>query len=772
MMNIEMRVTVPPPPPEFSGPLTATRLAVEELATGIRGDRLHAALDHLRAIDSLETFLAGIHTLLGHLMPARNFSVVVQDHATRRPEYVYFVDEAEALPPSFQGGRSLAEFVLRNPRPRLIRAADEFNVLVASGEVAPIEAPLTAWMAAPLETGGPAFGALIVQSYAAEARFGADDLDLLALVARSVAEVLDRRRAAAELRESELRFRTLAETAPCAIVILQAGRIRYVNEAALALTGHSREHFKQRSLLDIVHPEFREVVRERVQARLDGKTVPTRYEIKIVRKDGGERWLDFSTSLTSFHDRPAILGVAFDITERKATEVKVHDLAYHDPLTGLPNRLLLQQWLTTAIADGRRRGRKVGVLFLDLDHFKDVNDSLGHGLGDELLRQVAQRLRGALRENERIARLGGDEFVIVLTGLEGPEQAATAGSRVLDMVKQTVSIGGREIFVRASMGIAVYPDDGMDAETLLQNADAALYRAKESGRDNYRLYTRALHDAALERLSVEGELRGAIGRGELVLHYQPIFDLRRRRLSGVEALVRWRHPKRGLLSPVDFLPVAEKSNLIVAVGAWILKASCARLRSWQAIIQPDLTLAVNIAPRHFQLPDFVPQIECLLRYCEIDGRTLELEITEGQVMADPASSVRTLSALKDLGTKISIDDFGTGYSSLSYLKDLPIDTLKIDRSFVRDVASASGDAAIASAIVALGHKLRLSVVAEGVETPEQQTFLEAEGCDRIQGFLYCRPLPAEECQAFMLRHCQREGVVTHGTRAFAARAAS
>jgi diguanylate cyclase (GGDEF)-like protein len=403
-----------------------------------------------------------------------------------------------------------------------------------------------------------------------------------------------------------------------------------------------------------------------------------------------------------------------------------------------------------ALAEHRRL-RKLAVLFLDIDRFKEVNDSLGHGAGDELLKGVARRIRAALREGDTVARMGGDEFVILLTGLDSGEEAAAVGRKVLDALKTSVRLGDRELLVRASMGIAIYPEDGTEAGVLLKNADAAMYRAKEAGGDNYQLHSKALHDAALERLELECDLRRALAQDELVLHYQPIYDLRERRFHGFEALVRWQHPARGLLQPSDFLAVAERAHLMAPLGRWVLRTACAQARAWRSLCAPHLIVAVNVGPGQFQEPAFLDEVRQALADNELAASVLELEITETEAMRDPVAAGRMVADLNALGVRVSIDDFGTGYSSLAYLKDLPIQVLKIDRCFVEHIARGPSNAAIANAIIGLGHNLGLSVLAEGVETEEQLAFLRAAGCDRIQGFLLSRPLTAEDCPDFLVR---------------------
>ena len=429
-------------------------------------------------------------------------------------------------------------------------------------------------------------------------------------------------------------------------------------------------------------------------------------------------------------------------------EEQLQRQVYHDTLTGLPNRLLFQDRLALAVAQAHRHGNGLAVLFLDVDRFKVINDSLGHSVGDRLIREVAVRLRSCLREGDTVARLGGDEFTLLLPDVGQAVDAAKVAKKVLDVVRMPFELDGRELFVTSSLGISLYPDDGRDAETLVKNADAAMYRAKEQGRDLYQLYTPALNATALERLALESSLRKALAHSELLLHYQPILDVATRRVHGVEALLRWRHPELGLVPPGDFIPLAEVTGLILAIGPWVLRAACAQARAWQDL-QPGLRMAVNLSARQFQEAGLVGHVTDALADTGLDPHCLQLEITESSAMQNAQTAIQTLRELKALGVGLSIDDFGTGYSSLSYLKRFPIDTLKIDQSFIRDIGTDPDDAAIASAIIALAHTLKLTVVAEGVETADQLEFLTRHGCDRTQGYFFSRPLAAERCSELL-----------------------
>jgi diguanylate cyclase (GGDEF)-like protein len=441
------------------------------------------------------------------------------------------------------------------------------------------------------------------------------------------------------------------------------------------------------------------------------------------------------------------------LEEQRASAVRsAHEaehLAYHDPLTGLPNRRLLLDRLAVALAHGRRSGHRLALLFVDLDRFKVINDSLGHATGDELLRQVGARLRAAVHEEDTLARLGGDEFVLLLPELDEAEAAGKVARTVLAALREPFVAGGRELFVTASAGISVAPDDGTEGETLLRHADIAMYGGKQDQGDDYRFFTPEMNRRALERLETESALRRALAQDELALVYQPVVDLRTGRVSAVEALVRWNHPQKGVLAPDQFLEVAEATGLIVPLGAWVLRTACGEARRWRQAGHDELRLLVNLSVRQFQDPALVQQVAETLEREGLPPALLELEITESVAMRDTAASEDVLGGLRAVGVRLSIDDFGTGYSSLEYLRRFPIHTLKVDRTFVRDVQTDEGDAAIVSAVVAMAHRLGLTVIAEGVEHPGQLAFLRAQGCDAVQGFLISRPLAPDALYAFL-----------------------
>jgi diguanylate cyclase (GGDEF)-like protein len=515
------------------------------------------------------------------------------------------------------------------------------------------------------------------------------------------------------------------------------------------------------SFEEIIPEEVRRTVRDCVRLALrTGK--PQIYEHYLSR---GNIHLEIRFVV---RDKHSVIAIVRDVTERKQAELRIHDLAFYDRLTGLPNRQLFSKELDAVIESTRVQQRKFAVLFLDLDRFKRINDTLGHSTGDELLKAVAARLQGCLRsvdsvvhanhdgwDNVRLARLGGDEFVIVLRDVGAEDAAASVASRIIESLAEPFNCEGHQFVVTPSIGIAIYPQDGNTNDELLMNADAAMYKAKAAGRNTYRSYSGTMKVRSLHRLELENELRHAIDEQHFQLYYQPKVDLATFSITGAEALLRWRHSDRGWISPADFIPIAEETGLILPLGKWVLEATCRQLGEWQQSRLRRVNVSVNISSRQIHSDNLLAIVKGAIADAEIGPERLDLEITESLLMRDVEATIKTLTILKNFGLGISVDDFGTGYSSLSYLKRFPIDELKIDRSFVQDLHRDADDAAICAAILAMARQLGLRVVAEGVELEEQLDFLRRHNCDEIQGYLFSKPLPAEEFEKLILADSDR-----------------
>ena len=516
----------------------------------------------------------------------------------------------------------------------------------------------------------------------------------------------------------------------------------YANDSLAKLFGYpSPQDMLGRSLCDLYEPHE--------QVRLITSIVPLvgqrgrwRGEATGLRADGSS--FPQEMSLTAIAGDDSTVCVVRDITERTYAEEQIKHLAYHDALTNLPNRLLFKDRLSVALSHAHREGTSLAVLFLDLDRFKVINDSLGHNIGDQLLQAVATRIAACVRDSDTVARLGGDEFTILLPRLNRSQDVAPIAGKIIDAVRYPFHIEGREFYITTSIGISVYPEDGSDAETLIKNADTAMYQAKELGRDNYQLFNAHVNAKALQRIALEHGLRRALPNGELSVHYQPILDLRSGRITGMEALLRWTHPDMGAVPPALFIPIAESTGGMVPIGSWALRQACLQARQWHDAGHKSLSLAVNLSVTQLQSSDLVETVRAVLQETGFPARLLELEITESGAMHNPETSIRVLYELKKLGLRISLDDFGTGHSSLSYLKRFPVDTLKIDQSFVQDTTSDPDAAAIVTAIIAMAHSLRLKVIAEGVEYTEQANFLRRHDCDQLQGYLITPPVPADK----------------------------
>lgn len=547
-----------------------------------------------------------------------------------------------------------------------------------------------------------------------------------------------------------LRFRAALDSSVDAIYLIDPQNMRFVdaNRAGWETLGYSRDEILQMGPLDIISThstvELKKqfthalqdptghVVIETIHHRKNGTTFPVDISLKVLAEDGQNR-----------QARPVLVALARDVTEHKQTEAQLNRLAYYDILTGLPNRLLFNDRLHQAVADAKRRDRHVALMLLDIDRFKVVNDTMGHEAGDKLLQEMASRLKHGVREGDTISRLGGDEFALIFTDIAEVRDVAQLARHVLQRLSTPLEVNGREVFSSASIGITLFPTDTEEIDTMVKFADSAMYHAKEQGRNNYQFYSEEMTDTAQQRLQMESRLRRAIDREELFLHYQPQVDIASGRILAVEALLRWKDNHENFISPAHFIPLAEETGLIVPIGEWVLQQACAQLQKWHAMGFAHLSMAVNVASRQFKDSRFATAVTDAITASGIPAHKLELEITES-VLLENSNQIRgLLDQFKDLGVNLAIDDFGTGYSSLSYLKRFPIDRVKIDQSFVRDLSVDTDDLAIVKAIIAMANTLRLRVIAEGVETQEQLSLLRSEGCHEYQGYLFARPAAAD-----------------------------
>jgi diguanylate cyclase (GGDEF)-like protein/PAS domain S-box-containing protein len=528
------------------------------------------------------------------------------------------------------------------------------------------------------------------------------------------------------------------------------GNVTYLNVVAEKITGWTREEAAGKDIdqvFVVIDGSTREPCANPLRAAIrQNRTVGLTPNCILVRRDGTEFAIEDSAA--PIHDQHGLATgaviVFHDVSAARAMGAEMSHLAQHDILTNLPNRTLLQDRLTQAIATASRNESRIAVLFLDLDGFKHINDSLSHATGDKLLQLVAKRLLAAVRTSDTVCRLGGDEFVILLSEVAHAGDAGVKAGKILSTLSAPFEMGQITLRITGSIGVTTYPEDGQSAESLIRNADLAMYQAKEKGRSNYQFYEKGMNVRAIERQSIEGDLRFALERNEFVMHYQPKIDLKTGEITGVEALVRWQHPTRGLVGPLQFISVAEDCGLMLPIGKWVMRESCRQAKAWQDAGLPALEMAVNVSSVEFRNDEFLEGISTILKETGLEPRYLELELTESVLMQHAEFSVPVLQKLKAMGVRLAIDDFGTGYSSLSYLRQFPIDTLKVDQSFIHEISADTDEATIISAVINMGCRLKHRVTAEGVETEEQLAFLRAHGCDEGQGYYFGRPTPAPD----------------------------
>ena len=571
---------------------------------------------------------------------------------------------------------------------------------------------------------------------------GADDYVLKRSLKRlptALENAIERKKVQLEKEEAQARYHSLFENSLDGIYrITPDGKFIEANPALVKMLGcQSKEE-----LFLLNTPKGLGFLR----TRQDGKLEQSRtFSISVNNKPGSQIWIEDNSRAVCNEEGEISYyeGIVRDITERKKAEEMIIYQCYHDNLTKLPNRLLFHDRLDLALVHAHGNQQILAMIFLDLDRFKLLNDILGHTLGDRLLQGVAKRLAKCIGEGDTVARMGGDEFALLIPKISQVEDVAKICQKVLEVLRFSFNLGGREVYITASIGISLYPNDGKDGEALLANSEVAMYRSKSKGGNNYQFYTPTMNTRITERLALENSLRYALDKKEITVYYQPQINIQTGKVVGMEALARWKHPELGLISPAKFIPLAEETGLIIPLGELVLRTACAQNKAWQDEGLPPLRVAVNLSARQFQQENLVERVAGILEETRLDPQWLELEITESVVMEDVEFTAKILQELRAMGVQISIDDFGTGYSSLGYLKKFPINTLKIDQSFIRELTTNPNDAAITSAMIILAHNLNLNVTAEGVESPEQLAFLKQQKCDKMQGYIFSPPVPPE-----------------------------
>ncbi|MBP7376360.1 MAG: EAL domain-containing protein [Pyrinomonadaceae bacterium] len=704
---------------------------------------------------NLEELFELIHRTIKKIVYAENFFVALFDPETEMLTMQFWVDKYDPMPAPLKVGRSLSAYVFRKGRSMLFTDADAKR-LIERGEVESVGTDSPIWLGVPLKTPSGNIGVLVVQDYENSDTYTYRDVELLTSVADQIALAIERKRAEDALIRSQERFELVARATSDAVWDwnLSTNEIWW-NEGFQKLFGYESEAIGGGldSWIGRLHPDDSERVVHDIHRHIESGHTNWSDEYRFRRADGSYAFVIDRGYVVYDNETPLrMLGSMMDVTDRKSLEDQLTHQALHDPLTKIANRVLFKDRVDHALTKLARANTSLAVLFLDLDNFKAINDSLGHAAGDKLLVCVAERLQDCLREADTAARLGGDEFAVLVETMYRPDEAVMIAERILSVFRQPFVVDGKEIHVGTSIGIAVSSPAALSSEELLRNADLAMYLAKSQGKGKHIVFEAKMHEALMERIELEEELRRGIEKREFVLHYQPILDLQSNKMLGMEALVRWMHPRLGLLAPMKFIPMAEETNLIVPLGEWILGEACRQVQAWRVQYPEDLDVAVtvNISIRQFLQAELVELVSRALRNSGLPPRSLILEITESFMMQDTEATIAKLHELKKLGVRLAIDDFGTGYSSLSYLQRFPIDILKIDKSFIDKLGQGREGNAVARAIIMMGDSLNLKTIAEGIEHPEQISELQLLGCEAGQGFHFSKALTVGDMDEFLL----------------------
>ena len=704
---------------------------------------------------NLDELLQLIHRSIKKILYAENCFVALFDPDTEMLSMQFFVDKYDEMPPPFKVGRGLTAFVFRKAQPMLL-TSQAVQDLIELGEVESVGTDSPIWMGVPLKTPTGVIGVLVVQDYENQDTYTQQDVELLTSVADQIALAIERKRSEEALRISQERFELVTRATSDAIWDwnLQTGRLWW-NEGFCKLFCYPVEEIGTdiESWIGRVHPDDSERVKNDIHRHIESGKHNWTDEYRFRRRDGSyASVIDRGYVVHGADGMPIrMLGSMMDVTERKSLEEQLTHQALHDPLTKIANRILFRDRVDHALAKQVRNKYSLAVLFLDLDNFKAINDSMGHAAGDKLLVSVAERLQDCLRNTDTPARLGGDEFAVLVETVHRSDEVTMIAERIKAVFREPFVVDGKEVHVGTSIGVAGSATGAINSEELLRNADLAMYLAKNQGKGNYVIFEPQMHKALMERIELEEDLRRAIDKREFMLHYQPIVDLQTRQMMGMEALVRWKHPRLGLLPPDRFIPVAEETNLIVPLGEWILREACQQTESWRAKYGDNLgiSITVNISIRQFQQKELVEIVASALADAGLPPETLILEITESFMIQDAEATIVKLHELKKLGVRLAIDDFGTGYSSLSYLQRFPVDILKIDKSFVEKLGHGKEGKAVARAIIMMGDSLNLKTIAEGIEHSSQIQELQNLGCEAGQGFHFAKPLTKDDMDDFL-----------------------